>query len=82
MNDASARKGGGTWGNQGFPREGERQRAQCEPEYKRAGYCRPFVSNAVKSAIRMRMGEVGECGIGRSGWSVIPRSRVPEMLVA
>ena len=28
----------------------------------------------------MRMGEVGECGIGLTGWSVIPRSRVPEML--
>ena len=29
----------------------------------------------------MRMGEVGDCGIGSPWRSVIPRSRVPEMLL-
>ena len=79
MTNASACKEGVHGGTRGSPV----QASEAKPTNKRAG-SKPAlsISNANQSAIRMRMGEVGECGIGLTGWSVIPRSRVPEMLPA
>ena len=54
---------------------------EAKPNNKETGQGRSLVSNANQRAIRMRMGEVGECDIGLRGRSAIPLSGVPEMLL-